>query len=129
MPAPVRVAMHVVKAIQVSSVDTPVHYVPVDVDVVVVNVIDPATAPVPASVPTVIPPGPQRHPGAERKQAAGDQRPGRWPIHVFWVVLGYINHALLRRHNRNVPLLVRDCLLSRAGQSARVSGLLPQSLD
>jgi hypothetical protein len=56
MPVPVGVAMHAVPATQIASIDIPVKHAPVDVDVDKVVIIDPATAPAPAS----IPPGPYR---------------------------------------------------------------------
>jgi hypothetical protein len=57
MPIPVGVSMHAVQAIQVAGIDVPVHHATIDVDEVVVDVIDPAAAPIPTSAPAT-PPGP-----------------------------------------------------------------------
>jgi len=79
MSTPVGVAMHVVKPVQIGGINTPVHHAPVEGDGVTVDVIDPASAPVPASIPAVIPPASQRDPGAKREQAAGNGCASRSP--------------------------------------------------
>src|SRR5262249_53551735 len=116
MPAKVGVAMDAVPAIQVAAIDTPVQYAPVEADGAVIEVIETASAPVPASTPAVIPPAPQRDPGAKRQQAAGNGCASR-PIHGICVVLRYIDLVGLRRHDRNVPLINRHRLLRCANQS------------
>src|SRR5262249_43099996 len=118
MPTKVGIAMDAVPPIQVAGIDTTVKYAAVEADGAAVEVIDSASAPVPASIPAVIPPAPQRDPGAKREQAAGNGCGSRFPIYGVGVVLGYINLVRLRRHDRNVTLINRDCLLRCGRESA-----------
>ena len=118
MPSPVGVAMHAVPASQVAGIDTTVQHAPVVSDGAAIEVINSAAAPVPASIPAVIPPTPQRYPAAKSEQAAGNGCASSFPIHRVSVVLGYINLVRLRRHDRNITLINRDRLLRRRGQRA-----------
>src|SRR5262249_11066610 len=116
MPTPVGVSMHVAIPSQVTGIETPVQYAPVKADRAVIEVIETPSAPVPASIPAVIPPTDQRDPAAKSEQAAGNGCASR-TIHGICVVLGYINLIRLRRHDRNVPLINRHRLLRCANQS------------
>ena len=66
MPSPVGVAVYVVKPSEIGAIDTPIQHTAVQADRAAVEVIDSPSAPVPASIPAVIPPASKPDPSAKR---------------------------------------------------------------